>query len=184
MKLTKEERIKRAHRIRAEKEQFIRENHELYLQSSSFKIQKIITIVFSFYLLITLIPYEPEFLNSTEFVRNIDNRLGDNTSRVVYITTNLGNQYQIYGRTMGKHAFSLGDEIISRRNILFKTRNIIHTKYNVYYPIDKQLGLLIFFTAVTIVMVILILSKDFRMNRPFYFIIAGACSLFILYLNT
>jgi hypothetical protein len=184
MKLSREERIKRAQRIREEKELFNKENKERYLQSLDFKIQKIISLIFTAYLLITFIPYEPSFLCKTEFVRDIDNRLGSSTGRVIYITTNLGNEYQIFGRVMGKHAFRLGDEIISRKNILLKTRNIVHLKYGIYYPIDKQLGLLIFFAALVIVMVILLVSKDYRMEKPFYTIILGAFVLFALYLDT
>lgn len=184
MKLSREERIKRAQKIREEKELLEKESKERYLQSFHFKVQKIITLVFSAYLLITFIPYEPEFLQKTEFVRDIDNRLGSNSGRIVYVTTNLGNEYQIFGKVMGTHAFSLGDELISRRNILFKTRNIVHLKYNIYYPIDKQLGLLIFFTAVVVVMIILLVSKDYRMEKPFYGIIVFAFLLFAFYLDT
>jgi len=183
MKFSREERIKRAQRIRSKKELFNKENKGRYLQSFSFKSQKTITLVFSTYLLITFIPYYPQFLYKTEFIRDIDNRLGSNTGRIIYITTNLGNEYQVFGKVMGKHAFSLGDEIISRRNIVFKTRNIVHLKYDIYYPIDKQLGLLIFLTALVVVMVVLLLSRDYRMERAFYFIIFGAFILSVFYLD-
>jgi hypothetical protein len=184
MKLTQAERIARAKKIREEKERVQKENTDRYLNSSNYRIQKLITLIFVAYAIITFIPIEPRVFAKEETVMYVDNTMGTNTSRVITITTDQGNDYLIQGRSMGKHAFSVGDQIISMRNLLYKTRDIVHVKYEWMYPIDKQLGLLIFFTALTVVMIICILSRDYRIERGFYMVTLVNSILFYFYLES
>ncbi|MES2763242.1 MAG: hypothetical protein V4677_13600 [Bacteroidota bacterium] len=181
-KLTLQERIKRAAKIREGKEKANTKKTAEYTQSHSFKVNKIIAFFFAAYILVTLIPYYPSFFSTQEIVTSSNFYLDRGT--IIYIHTDKNSEYEIKGTTMGSHAFHEGDTIISRKNLVYKIKNIYHKKYAFSYPLDKQLYLLILFASFTTVLIIMVLSKDYRMERFHTNITLITIIFFLIYLTS
>lgn len=183
-KLTLQERIKRATKIREGKEKANAEMTAAYVQSNSYKTKKLITIFLSCYVLLTLIPYYPSFFDTQEIVRFNDYYGAGRAGNIIVIETDKGNEYEIKGSIMGSHAFHNGDVIVSQKNMLYKTKAIYHIKYQLSYPIDKQIVLFILVASLTLVLIIMMASKDYRTDRAYTNITLATFGFLIFYLTS
>lgn len=183
MKLSVEERIKRANNIRQEKENKHRENIELYRVGNEFRIQKVLTFLFVSYVLISLLPVYPNIFKKVERVIFNSYYIAPKFGPVIVMSTDAGNDYKINGKEMGERAFHNGDTIIAVKNVLYKTRKLYHKNYKVYYSANYSNALLILLIITGIMLILLLLFKDYKL-RFFYsiltFIAYGLVCVFII----
>jgi hypothetical protein len=183
-KLTVQERIKRATKIREGKEKANVEMTAAYVQSNSYKLKKLITISLSCYVLLSLIPNYPSFFDTQEIVTFNDYYGAGRAGNIIVIDTDQGNEYEIKGSIMGSHAFHTCDTIISQKNLIYKTKAIYHKKYQLNYPIDKQIVLLTLVASLTLVLIMMLVLKDYRTDRAYTNITLATLGFLIFYIST
>lgn len=181
-KLNQDERIARANKIRQEKEKVHAENSERYLNGIQLKIKNGFTLFFFIYILISFIPFYPEVFNEEQTVTFSDYYRVPKFGPVITISTNHSNSYKVAGKNMDNHSFHVGDTVITRKNILFKTKLICHKKYGLSYPIDKLFGMTLLLIILELVLIILLLSKDYRIELVYNLFVVVQFIVFLIYL--
>ena len=189
MKLSQEERIKRADKIRDDRRIDEIENTKEYLEGNSFKIKRALTLFIVTYILISFIPFYPYALRDEQVVTFTDYYIAYDSGRtvsapmpIIKISTNKSNNYEIQGRAIGNHAIKNGDTIITYKNILFKTTLIYNKKFKHFYSLDTHFELLILLSIISIALIILFFIKSYKAKIMYNIMTGIALMVLLIYL--
>jgi hypothetical protein len=151
-----------------------------YPRSSAYKIKRGFTFFLIAYLVLSALPFSPGPLSSTELVST--STYAYNWGRfAVDIRTNAGHDYEITGQGADPRAFQQGDTLTVFRNILLKTRSVYHHRTTSLFTFER-FGSTLFLILVSILLIILTLSKDHRVENAFNIVCGVALALFVVYL--
>jgi hypothetical protein len=155
-------------------------NRARYSTSPTYKIKRGFTFFLIAYLLLSLLPLSPALFSSVEMVAS-NNRVTSWGNPAIKVSTNADRDYLIDAEGPGEPSFNPGDTITVFRSLLLKTRSIYHHRsYRLFY--FEHFGSLLFLGLVSILLIILTLSKDHRVEKAFNIITVTALALFLLHL--